>query len=78
MANVEDNNEKKNISAEEAWTKAKKAGINITYATLLSWIEKTKIGFQPGGPGSRWFVDREKFDSLIEGKYKKGVSDAKK
>ena len=70
---------KKYITPKEAWDKIKDSGINITYATLLTWVEKNKMGFQPGGPGSKWCVDREKIDELIAGRYKKGVgTDGKK
>ena len=64
--------ETKYFTPTEALEKAHAAGIDITYATLLTWVEKHKVGFQPGGAGSKWYIDREKFDSLINGKTTRG------
>jgi hypothetical protein len=83
MATTEEHKTEEEIkyfTPEEALEKAKRAGMNITYATLLKWVDTNKLGFQPGGAGSKWFVDKEKFNKFLEGNFKKGgvVSDGKK
>lgn len=57
----------KYYTVDEALEIAHSVGIDITYATLLAWIDRRKLGFQPGGTGSRWFVYRDKFDKFIRG-----------
>lgn len=54
-------------TSDEAMEKAKALGIDVTLATLLTWVGRKKLGFQPGGPGSRWLIFREKFDKFITG-----------
>lgn len=50
---------KKYCDATEALAYARNTGVDITLATLLTWVDKHKLGFQPGGNNSKWFIDRE-------------------
>ena len=59
---------KKYCDATEALIFAKGEGIDITLATLLSWVEKHKLGFQPGGNNSKWFIDRKNFIEFLKSK----------
>lgn len=52
---------KQYCDASEALTLAKEKGIDITLATLLTWVDKHKLGFQPNGNNSKWFIHRENF-----------------
>lgn len=56
----------KYYNASQALEKAKEAGLNITLPTLIVWIEKNDLGFQPGGNNAKWFINREKFDEFIK------------
>lgn len=64
-------NENLYYTLNEAHEKALSVGINVTYITMLSWVEKNKLGFQPGGVGSRWFVYKDKFDNFVHGRLEK-------
>lgn len=52
-------------SAQDALKIASGMGINVTLPTILSWIERHKLGVQPGGNNSRWFVHRERFTAYL-------------
>ena len=58
-------------TAEEALQKAASIGIKVTLATLLTWVDRHGIGFQPGRKGSKWFINREQFDKFIHGRLEK-------
>lgn len=49
---------KKYCDATEALAYAKSVGVDVTLATLLNWVDRHKLGFQPGGNNSKWFIDR--------------------
>lgn len=55
----------------EALEKIEAVGIKTTLATLLSWVDRNKLGFQPGGNGAKWYIHRDKFDAFIQGKLEK-------
>lgn len=54
------------MTANEALAFAKSVGIDITLATLIYWIQSNKLGFQPGGNNSRWYVHIENFQNFIK------------
>lgn len=56
------------ITAQEALAMAAEKGIVITLATLLAWVEKHELGFQPGGVFTRWYIHRNKFEEFLNGK----------
>jgi len=56
------------ISAQEALDMAGKRGISVTLATLLDWVGKHELGIQPGGPGCRWYIDKNSFRRFLDGK----------
>lgn len=58
-------------TADEALQKAASVGIKVTLATLLIWVDRLGLGFQPGRKGSKWFIYREQFDKFIHGKLEK-------
>lgn len=49
-----------------AMDKAKEKGMVTTRATMIRWVEENRLGFQPGGSNSPWFVDKKKFQDFIE------------
>ena len=42
----------------------KERGYPVTLMTLIGWCKKYKIGKQVGG---RWFIDKNKLDTLLQG-----------
>ena len=62
-------------TGQQALEKAAAAGITTTLATLLTWVDKHKLGFQPSGNGGHWYIFRNKFDAFITGQA--GVSNGK-
>lgn len=53
------------ITTEEAITEARKKGVTITKPTVITWIDRYKLGSKLGG---RWYIDKKKFiDFLDEG-----------
>lgn len=70
-----DENKEKVIyyTAEEALARAQEVGISCTYQTMLSWVEKNGLGFQPGGIGSKWHINKDQFEEFIHGTKKKSV-----
>lgn len=57
----------KYYTAQEALKKTMEAGISCTLPTLLSWVEKHELGFQPGGNNSKWYIKIVEFDKFLEG-----------
>ena len=55
-------------TGKEALEKAASVGITTTLATLLSWVDKNGLGFQPSGDRGQWYIYRDKFDDFITGK----------
>ena len=53
----------KYCDATEALAYVRNTGVDVTLATLLAWVDKYKLGFQPGGNNSKWFINR---DALIK------------
>ena len=51
------------ISTTEALTLLDDRGLNVTLTTLITWIEKKKLGRKPLG---RWRIDKEKFLDFID------------
>lgn len=43
---------------------AKDIGVNLTRPTLISWLEKYKLGNKIAG---RWYVEQEQFIQFIKG-----------
>jgi len=60
------------IDVQEALKIAAKHGIKTTVATMIQWLEKNKLGYQPGGINSKWFVDEIKFTEFIKGRLPHG------
>lgn len=57
---------KKFITGKEARVLAEEAGIKVTMMTIYSWVDKNpEIGFQPGGPGCRYYIHKDKFMRLL-------------
>ena len=56
------------ISIKEAQKMAEEQGITTTTATMISWVEKQKLGFQPGGLNGKWYVNKEAFGRFLDGK----------
>lgn len=48
----------KYCDATEALAYVRSTGVDVTLATLLTWVDRYKLGFQPGGNNSKWFIDR--------------------
>lgn len=69
--------ESKYYSTEKALELANEAGIGCTLATLISWVERNKLGFQPGGNGAKWFIYKDKFDAFLTGDLKHGKNENK-
>ena len=61
---------KKYWDATEALTYAKSVGVDVTLATFLAWVDKHKLGFQPGGNNSKWFIDRAALTEFLNKKIK--------
>lgn len=59
--------EHKYMDVSTALEEAENKGVKVTRATMIQWIAKNELGFQPGGPDSIWYVDREKFQAFIDG-----------
>lgn len=59
--------EHKYMDVSAALEEAEKTGMKVTRATMIQWISKNELGFQPGGPDSIWYVDREKFQAFLDG-----------
>jgi hypothetical protein len=59
--------EHKYMDVSIALEEAEKVGLKVTRATMIQWISKNELGFQPGGPDSLWYVDREKFQAFLDG-----------
>ena len=49
----------KYCDATEALAYVRNTGVDVTLATLLAWVDKYKLGFQPGGNNSKWFINKE-------------------
>jgi hypothetical protein len=49
------------IDVAEAIKLAGELGINISNVTVMKWAEQFKLGHQPGGRGSAWYIHREKW-----------------
>lgn len=56
----------KYCDANEALALAKGKGIDVTRATLLNWIDKHKLGFQPNGNNARWYIHRENLAAFLK------------
>lgn len=56
------------ISISDAIELAEKVGIKTTTATMINWVEKHKLGFQPGGINSKWYVRLSQFQEFLNGK----------
>ncbi len=53
------------ITTEEAIIEAEKKGVDVTRPTIITWVDKYKLGSKLGG---RWYIDKKKFiDFLKEG-----------
>lgn len=58
----------KYISAAEALEIIrKKVSETISLATLLRWVDTHKLGYQPGGPGRRYYIYKDKFTEFANG-----------
>lgn len=55
-------------STTEAIVAAEKIGIKVSRMTIIYWVEKHKLGFQPGGTDGNWFIHKDLFDSFINQK----------
>ena len=53
-------------TAPEACVKAAEVGVSVSLATLLTWVAKNNLGFQPAGTGGRWLIYRAEFDAFID------------
>lgn len=58
---------KKYYNVDQALTVAAGEQIIVTKVTLIAWIKKNDIGFQPGGKRSKWYIHKDKFDQFIQG-----------
>ncbi len=56
------------MTTEEAMIEAKKKRVSITRPTVITWIEKYKLGSKLGG---RWYIDRKKYMDFL----KKGLGE---
>lgn len=56
------------ISINEAIRLAEEVGITTTTATMIIWVEKHNLGFQPGGLNSKWYVREADFKEFLNGK----------
>jgi hypothetical protein len=61
----------KYVGITEAMEIAESAGLPASRMTVISWVEKNDLGFQPGGTDSNWFVNKSKFVNFIA---RRGVS----
>jgi hypothetical protein len=61
----------KYYTAQEAVAMANEVGLHCTLPTMHTWLAKNKLGIQPGGPGSSWFVYADRFDTFLQGKQEK-------
>lgn len=56
------------MTAQDALDKLKESGIEVTLATLLAWVHKHHLGFQPGGPNAKWYINCERFERFVTNK----------
>lgn len=54
------------MTMTEALEYAEQSGIAVTRVTLIAWVDKLKLGFQPGGTDSNWWVYKDKFETYIK------------
>jgi hypothetical protein len=55
----------KYMTMTEALEFAENAGFSVTRPTIISWVDKKKLGFQPGGTDSNWWVYKDKFEAYV-------------
>ena len=67
MRKLPEGEEHKYMDVTAALEAAEIKGLKVTRATMIQWISKNELGFQPGGPDSIWYVDRDKFTTFLEG-----------
>ena len=54
------------ISISDCLKEAHRLGIFLTKPTIQRIIQERGIGWQPNGPGGKWFVNKEKFMKFIK------------
>lgn len=56
------------MKTKDAIKMAADVGIQVTTATMIVWLEKHNLGFQPGGINSAWYVNVADFKEFLNGK----------
>ena len=57
--------EKQKWTITEAWEYASNKGYEVSVVTITTWVTKYKLGSQPGGNGTKIFVDSDKFKFFL-------------
>ena len=62
--------EQKIYTMHEAQTRWREVtGKDVSVPTIIMWVEKWKLGFQPSGPGGKWAIYADKWDKFCKGEF---------